>query len=260
MPFPGEGSNALFAYGPVIDGGLLPDTPLNLLAEGRFAKDKPLILGSSRTEGTIFVPQANTTAEVDSFLRAQFPHITNSTLNKAQDFYMDTPRTVPGVNVTLAPFFLRTAELYGDASFFCPTLDFAQSFSKAGVPVHFFIDHIEDPVELAAGYIVPHTWELQGVWGPSNSVSSVALPGATSYEPGKVNAGMVPILQKYWTSFARTGGDVNALKAKEAPIWKAFDDGNYVWLQSNATRMERIQADLAAKCAFWKSVKKELGQ
>ncbi|KXS94323.1 hypothetical protein AC579_3733 [Pseudocercospora musae] len=260
VPFPGQKSNALFAYGPVIDGSLLPDTPLNLLKEGRYLKDKPLILGSSRTEGTIFVPQANTTAEVNSFLQAQFPNITNDTLVKAQDLYKKTPKTLPGVNITLAPLFLRAAELYGDASFFCPTLDFAQSFTKAEVPVHFFIDHIEDPIEVAAGYIVPHTWELQGVWGPSNSVSSVALPGANSYEPDKVNAGMVPILQKYWTSFARTAGDVNALKAKGAPIWKAFEDGNYVWLQSNSTRMERMQADLVAKCAFWKSVKTELGQ
>ncbi|EME84293.1 uncharacterized protein MYCFIDRAFT_182310 [Pseudocercospora fijiensis CIRAD86] len=54
--------------------------------------------------------------------------------------------------------------------------------------------------------------------------------------------------------------------AKRSLAWSAIEaradkfGQNHTWLQSNATRMERVQADLLAQCAFWKSVKPELGQ
>ncbi|KXT06960.1 hypothetical protein AC578_7240 [Pseudocercospora eumusae] len=137
----------------------------------------------------------------------------------------------PPINITLAPLFLRTAELYG-------------SCTTAEVPIHFFIDHIEDPLksQLARLFRICGCIKALDLTTPSLQSLSQAL----IYEPDKViNAGMVPVLQKYWTSCARTGRDVNALKAKGAPIWKAFDDGK-----------ERMQADLVA---FWKTVKTELG-
>ncbi|KAF4992123.1 hypothetical protein FDECE_13794, partial [Fusarium decemcellulare] len=65
IPFPGQNDTALFGYGPVIDGSFLPDRPSRLLEQGRFARDKPMLLGSSNTEGTIFAPQANNTGDVN---------------------------------------------------------------------------------------------------------------------------------------------------------------------------------------------------
>lgn len=48
----------------------------------------------------------------------------------------------------------------------CPALEFATTLSEADVPIYLFRDDILDPVEVAMGYIVPHTWEVRAVWGP----------------------------------------------------------------------------------------------
>lgn len=80
--FPGQHQSAVFGYGPTIDGSFLPDRPSTLLQQGRFAKDKPMILGSSNTEGTVFAPQANTTEDVNQFLTAQLPGLAETALSR----------------------------------------------------------------------------------------------------------------------------------------------------------------------------------
>ena len=252
-PFPGQSEAALFGYGPVIDGSLFPDRPLKLLKQGRFLH-KPLILGSSHTEGTIFATQSNNTEDVDAFIRAQYPSLTDHALQRLNEIYSDTPKTFPGVEVPDAPLYYRTAKMYGDAGFACPALDFAQGLSKAGLPIYLFRDHILDPVEVAAGYIVPHTWEVQAVWGPQHAKQYVALPGADSYDAGKSNAVTVPVVQSYWTSFARSGGNPSSFKAEEAPLWEEFGLGRRLKLQTNATSMEQVGQTEAERCDFWSTL------
>lgn len=267
-PFPGQSTAPLFPYNPVIDGALLTDTPYAMLAAGHFAKERPLILGSSNTEGTLFVPQANTTKEVNAFLKAQFPLLTNKDLTKANKLYKDVPQTMPGVTVPASPYFYRLATMYGDASFLCPSIDFATGFSNKGVEAHLFRDNIRDPTEVAAGFIVPHTWEIQAVWGPEYATQYVAAPGADSYELGGFNHAIVSTVQGYWTSFARTGGDPNMFKQSHAPVWKRLGDSRTssricgtsgdvtrLRLETNATAMETVPKLDLQRCAFWKDVR-----
>nr|POE56440.1 lipase 1 [Quercus suber] len=259
VPFTGERDAALFGYTPVIDGDLLPDRPLNLLEQGRFAKDKPLIIGNSEFEGTIFAPQANTTEEVDQFLRTQFPKLSNVTLVKLNALYSNTPTTYPGVTNAVSALFYRASQILTDASFLYPSHTFAKYLSAAGVSVHVFLDQIRDPVEVAIGFLVPHTWELQAVWGPQYATQYVALPGADSYNPGGVNAGSVSLVQAYWTSFARTVGNLNLYKQASAPVWEEFGSGRVLSLQTNATRMEQVDERWKEKSAVWDSFREEFG-
>lgn len=262
QPFPGQTNIPLFPYGPVIDGSLFTDQVSAMLVAGQFAKDKPIALGSSHTEGTLFTPQANTSADIASFLRIQFPDLTNNDISTIESLYDDIDSAPAGVTVEEAPLYFKLAKMYGDVSFACPTLDFAANLSEAGVPVHLFRDHIVDPAELAAGYIVPHTWELLAIWGPEYATQYGALPNATSYLPGQSNSFIVPQVQKYWTSFAITGGNPNDLKSASAPkwneyaaeTWSAWNDhatGQRLKLQTNATAMEAIAPIEYARCAAW---------
>lgn len=50
--------------------------------------------------------------------------------------------------------------MYGDVGFSCPAFAFATALSEADVPIYLFRDHVLDPVEVATGYVVPHTWEV----------------------------------------------------------------------------------------------------
>jgi acetylcholinesterase len=257
-PFPGQQDTPIFGYGPVVDNKLLPDTPTTLLKRGKFARDKPLIIGTSLTEGTIFAPQAeNLTAAID-FLTTQLPKLTNSSLVTLQTLYNTTPITSPSNEPQLAPFFNLAAQLYGDALFTCPTISSATAIHKhkKDAPVHLFIDDIRDPVEVAAGFIVPHTWEVQAVWGPEYATQYVALPGADSYDVGKSNAGMVPIVQGYWTRFVASGGNPNGGRAVK---WDDVGSGRALVLAANRTRMESVDEEMRRKCDFWERIADEVG-
>lgn len=257
--YPGQADIPIFGYGPVIDGALLPDLPTSLLKQGRFAKDKPLITGTSRTEGTIFAPQAENITAANQFVTTQLPKLTDASLVQLQMLYNNTPSALPGVQANMSSFFYYAAELYGDALFTCPTINFAANLQSQGVPVHVFVDNIRDPVEVAAGFIVPHTWEIQAVWGPKYATQYVALPGADSYAAGKSNAAIVPVVQSYWTHFVASGGDPNK-RGNNTPIfWEDFQGGRSVALATNRTRMQAIDKDLLEKCAFWDSIATEVG-
>lgn len=259
-PFPGQTEIPLFGYGPVIDGGLVPDTTLNLLEEGKYLKNRPMIIGTSDSEGTLFVPQANTTDDINIFMKAQLPNLTNSTLDELETLYADTPATFPNVTANVSPLFYRAAEIYGDASFACPSITIADGLSRAGVPVYFFLDRIQDPVEVAAGILVQHTWEVQAVWGPEYATNYGALPGADSFDSGKSNAAVVPVVQAYWASFARSLGDPNLFKDGSAPVWEEYGPGSYLNLQTNATYMAQLSQERIQRCAFWAGLKKETDQ
>jgi acetylcholinesterase len=258
-PPPGQANIPIFGYGPVIDGQLLPDSPTSLLKKGKFAKDKPLIMGTSRTEGTIFAPQAQNVTATNQFVTTQLPNLTNASLAQLQMLYNNTPSTLPGVQANISSFFYYAAELYGDALFTCPTINSAATLQSQNVPVHVFIDDIRDPVEVAAGYIVPHTWEVQAVWGPEYATQYVALPGADSYDVGKSNAAIVPVVQSYWTHFVTSGGDPNKLGSDMPVIWEDFERGQSLVLATNQTRMQGIDGGLLRKCAFWDSIAAQIG-
>lgn len=256
---PGQEDIPIFGYGPVLDGQLLPGLPTSLLKQGKFARDKPLIVGTSRTEGTIFAPQAENITAVNQFLTTQLPKLSNESLAQLQSLYNGTPSTIPGVQTKLAPFFYRAAELYGDALFTCPTINSAAAVQGNGVPVHVYIDDIRDPIEVTAGFIVPHTWEVQAVWGPEYATQYVALPGAESYDDRGLNADIVPMVQDYWTTFTETGGNPNEVLGNDSVHWDDFQSGRALILATNETHMEAVDEQLMRKCAFWDSIAAEIG-
>ncbi|KAJ3467918.1 hypothetical protein MRS44_005482 [Fusarium solani] len=227
---------------------------LPLFPAGNFSKHRPLIVGSSHSEGTLFAPQANTTKDISSFLKTQYPDLTNAQLNKAEDLYSCVPETYPGVNVSVSPLHYRAAQMYGDAGYTCPALNFASGLSAAGVDIFLFRDNIIDAAEEAAGYIVPHTWETQAVWGPEYATSYVALPGATSYNAGGANRRIVGQVQKYWTDFALAKGSLDSIRGDGHPKWKKYGKGRRLRLQTNETAMEPVEAYEHARCNFWEDI------
>ena len=244
-PYPGQDITPLFPYSPCIDGNLIAARPSELLAAGLHVK-KPLLLGSSTNEGTIFAPEANDTSEVAVFFRQQFPDLTTKDTARINAEYSSTPQSPKH-----APYFAGAAAAYGDSTFFCPGLAFASAFSNADVPVYVFRNNILDPVNIALGLGVPHTWEVQAVWGPQYAVNHAAAPGANSYE--NVNAGIVPIVQRYWTSFARAW-DPNIYKLEGSPDWRLFKLKQRLRLQTNATGMENVDDIERDRCEFWQGL------
>ena len=219
----------------------------------QFAKERPVVLGFSNWEGTLFVPEANSTADMKEFFQAQFPNLEQQDYDKLNALYVNLSKTQPVVTAKHSPYFYELARAVGDVTFSCPTLDFSRAMVRSGGTSYLWRDNIRDTVEVAAGYIVSHTWELQAVWGPEYAPQYLALPGADSYEPGGVNHGLVGIIQRYWTNVARSRSP-NLPNFDSLPEWDTYAGGKRLRVQTNATGMEEIPSIDLERCKFWSSI------
>lgn len=196
----------------------------------------------------------------------QYPDLTAQDISEAIGLYSSVPTTYPGVTVNESSLYYLMTQMYADVGFSCPALDFATSLSEADVPIYLFRDYILDPVEVAMGYIVPHRWEVQGVWGSEYATRFAAVPGTDSYGVNEINHAMVDVVQKYWTAFARSvgegvSGNPNSMRATDSPVWLRFRGdglGKRLKLQTNATELEIITSHELELCDFWRRMSARL--
>lgn len=112
--------------------------------------------------------------------------------------------------------------------------------------------NVQDPTQVAEGLGVPHTVEAVAIWG-THSGASVPASYLTT------NKNIIPVVQGYWTSFIRTL-DPNKLRAKGTPEWAAFDGSARILFETNATRIERIDAAQREHCEFFWGLAEGLSQ
>lgn len=100
-----------------------------------------------------------------------------------------------------------------------------------------------DPTELEEGLGVPHTIEINAIWGLN---STTGTPPASYFT---TNANIIPVIQGYWTSFIRTL-DPNTLRADGTPMWKKYDNVHRILFETNNTRVEGIPRTQRQRCNF----------
>lgn len=115
--------------------------------------------------------------------------------------------------------------------------------------------NVEDPDQISSGLGVPHTVELNAIFGPDN-VPANAAP--KSYFPGQENANVVPVIQAYWTSFIRTF-DPNTYKLQGSAEWYEYygsqgEPQRLLFNTGGATIMEDVDAGQRARCAYFLSI------
>uniref|UniRef100_A0A093XI19 Carboxylic ester hydrolase n=1 Tax=Talaromyces marneffei PM1 TaxID=1077442 RepID=A0A093XI19_TALMA len=62
--------------------------------------------------------------------------------------------------------------------------------------------------------------------------------------------GIVPVVQAYWTSFARAH-DPNVWRLEGSPEWKTWGSGQRLKIQTNSTAMEMVDRQQIENCEFW---------
>lgn len=108
-----------------------------------------------------------------------------------------------------------------------------------------------DPDQEAEGLGTPHTVETNAIWGPEN-VNGAA---PASYLPGGINAGVVPIIQGYWTSFIRSYNP-NTYRLPGTAEWQEWtaDTKQRLLFVTNGTSMESVPQDQRQRCAYLSSI------
>ncbi|EJD02747.1 triacylglycerol lipase [Fomitiporia mediterranea MF3/22] len=250
IPFPGRINPPNFLYNAIRDGSFIPDFPFSLFAQGKFVK-VPSVFGDDTNEGTIFTPSnLNTSLDMDNFLLDNFPKLNASSLETIHELY---PNTVQAPNH--GAFFFIASLPYGEMRYNCPGIFISGEIRKFRQPSPNWLYHynVEDPDQIAAGLGVPHTVEVPAIWGLN---STTGTPPASYFT---TNAGIVPIMQGFWTSFIRTF-DPNTHRANGTPEWEPFDGSRRILFETNSTRMEDIPSEQAERCAFLTSIAVELEQ
>lgn len=258
IPFPGAAAPPIYMYNPVIDGDFLRELTYVPFQEGRFVR-VPVIFGDDTNGGTIFVPSnVSTLQQSNMFLRNQFPFVTPAQLGAVNELY-------PNPNASACPatgcYWRQASDVYGEMRYMCPGLNISSSFARYGAPGSSWAYRwdVEDPTQVASGLGVPHTVELNAVFGPENTNGQAPA----SYYPGQANAGAVVAAQGYWTSFIRSY-DPNANRAEGSAEWAPWDDGargRMLFSTGGGTSMESLAGtDLMARCEFWYSIGVDIHQ
>jgi para-nitrobenzyl esterase len=254
---------ALTQFFPNVDGGVIPQQPVLALALNQY-NHVPVIVGTNRDEGTLFVALAFDLLSNEPLRAAEYP----TQIAIAADAVMQqVSAQLPGGDNSGLSTQLLAAEIQNqyplsnydtpgealaavitDGTFACPALitnqllslstpTYGYEFADRGAPLS-----ILPPISFP--YRAAHTAELQFLFDPPSETPS----RLTSDEQM-----LATTLKQYWTQFASVGTP-NAL-ATSAPFWPIFSIGAPA-VQSLAAPTPRPAFDFSAEhhCQFWQSV------
>jgi para-nitrobenzyl esterase len=254
---------ALTQFFPNVDGAVIPQQPVLALALNQY-NHVPVILGTNRDEGTLFVALAFDLLSNEPLRAAEYP----TQIAIAADAVMQqVSAQLPGGDDSGLSTQLLAAEIQNqyplsnydtpgealaavitDGTFACPALitnellslstpTYGYEFADRGAPMS-----ILPPISFP--YRAAHTAELQFLFdSPSELPSRLTSDEQT----------LATTLKQYWTQFASVGAP-NAL-ATSAPFWPVFSIAAPV-VQSLAAPTPRPMLDFSAEhhCQFWQSI------
>ena len=220
------------SWAPVVDGFVLPDSPLKVFESGSF-NEVPTVIGNNRNEGTLFfyVP--------DSGLDLTAPTDDASYLALEEMIYPGHGAAIVAeypVSAFGGSYAAAAAEAMGDAAFVCGSRRIARALAAAGVPTfRYDFTHALDIGVPGVGAF--HASELPFVFG---NPLQAALP---------LTAGELPLsamMMRYWGSMAKNGdpntdGEVG---------WPGYDgrQENQIVLDLSPSTESAFKQD---KCDFW---------
>lgn len=244
VPYPGTANAPVFMWGPVLDYDLITDLTYNSFAWGRFVK-VPLIFGDDTNGGTIFTPRDTATIErSDLFLHTQYPYLDLDHLVEINSLYPNKDDSCPNSGC----YWRQVSDAYGDMRFMCPAMFISSMAAQYGAPQTWnYRYNVEDPGQIADGLGVPHTVEVNAIFGPENTRGAPA-----SYNPDGINARITPIIQSYWTSFIRSF-DPNAFRLSDTAEWERWNGSSQrrlVFQTGGNTEMETVAQESQQRCKY----------
>jgi para-nitrobenzyl esterase len=216
-----------FTFGPVVDGGFLPDQPRTLFDTGRYSK-VPYILGSNADEGTLFLitlPPITTEAEYMAALQARYGDLADEVAAVYPASSYPTPRDA-------------LVRAFGDQILVCTTYDSARRAAAGGAHTYLYNFAREIPIDFLQqiGLHAFHGSEIVYVFG------SITPPTPDDGALGETIRG-------YWSRFARSGSP----NGKGALKWPRFKDKTDKRLDLDV-QPSVLTAFRRHECEFWWSV------
>jgi para-nitrobenzyl esterase len=227
-------------WSPVVDGVLLPDFPLHLLAAGKVAP-VPLLVGSNLNEGTEFTPGIHSSANASTLAAWLVTMFGPDYATKVASMYP--------ISQFQSPWWAATA-MITDAFFTCPSRAMASVLSAAGAEVYVYqFTHVWDEISIDRRLGVFHGSELIGVWAvhdglyelPDHTIIPIILSPRELF--------LLDDFVRYWTAFGASGNP----NAKGGALWPLFNSTARMSLDISLS--QRPVANLQQKqCDFWDTI------
>lgn len=238
-------------FSPSFYEDFLPKHPFEAMREGDFGKDKEVLLGFNRDEGSVFMYFANpqkypaigpysqpdlnvTMSQVEAFatkfMKSQNP---SATRNLLKSLYAD---------VAEGSIFNATRTHVGEFFIVCPMIFAADDYAQKNLSVFFYhFTHQPEQTLWSKWVGATHYDEVQFVFG-----KPVASPESYSKEEQKLSKRMM----QAWASFARTGKPV--IPSSSLSRWPKYTSQQQAYVQFGA-RSARIKKQIPqAKCNLWR--------
>ena len=186
-------------FGPIVDGGVIPDQPRALFDSGSYAK-VPYLLGSNSDEGTLFAIGVPPVQSEEEYLAAL--------AERYGDYAQDIAALYPVSDFASPNDALIRAN--GDSFLVCGTYDTARRARAGGSDV--FLYNFARPVleDILPNLQATHGAEIAFVFGSGSNIA------------GEDDLDIALSMEGYWSRFARSG-DPNG---EGAMVWPAYDDAS----------------------------------
>lgn len=212
------------SWGPSVDGVMVRDEPLQLLAQGR-TLPVPVLVGANADEGSLFlskVKDLKTEADLRLALSDLFaPPVVDAAIAR----------------YGLAPSAKESGEKILSDVFFCSSRRVGRAHAATGQPVYRYY-FARKYFDFVLGLGAFHGAELPFIFGNDLNRLGVQAPGRP----------LQRAMQGYWTTFARTG-DPNG---GERATWPRYQQAGDVVLRLDVPLGEETELRTQA-CDFWDS-------
>ena len=211
------------SWGPLVDGVVLPKQPMTLVKDGKWNK-VPLLLGTNKDEGTLFIflgqlaamTKVQYSAWVTSFFGAQ--------ATKVLAEYPVTGYAKPSDAMSA---------LLADLAFHCTARRAARNIAAAGQPVYRYHFTVTPSGSLLAFLGAFHSAEIPFIFDTSLKVSTA-------------EAALTQQMMGFWTRFAAKGDPNEAGKS----TWPSYDKAKDQHLELGL-KLTTGSGLRKKKCDFW---------
>lgn len=247
IPLPGAANPPNYMWLPVLDQEFVQDFTYRVFQQGRFIK-VPTIYGDDTNGGTKFAPKDTATLQQsNSYVLDQYPVLTLEMLGQINEMYPNPNTSCPAVGC----YWRHASNVYQEARYMCPGMYISSVVNRAGKDSWVYRWNVEDPDQVASGLGVPHTVELNALWG-ANYVDGAPA----SYQDGQINAAASPTMQHYWLNFIKyyNPNGKYSYPTSKYPQWKAWSDraqSRLTFQTGGKAEMIPVDSGLKQRCDFW---------
>lgn len=235
-----------FLFLPIHGDDLLPVDMITAMNNGDF-KHTELLLGTNADEGSVFLlyilpdlfksqlPPKLDKKQAEMVITGFFQNSTNPPPQVVSGFYLKDVGDTDSSAITKAVY-----DSYGDNVISCPTVLFAEKFSKGGEAFFYQFNHRPSNTKWGKWMGVTHFEEVPFVFGDPIRNSTYYTAEERIFSRA---------IMRRWATFARTGVPI----VSKTEGWPKFTESRPLYVELNPKRMRIGEHPHKKGCDFWRS-------